>query len=305
MSNAAEDTREGHDGVRPLAELIGPALDSITDRERGLPADAVPTGFTDLDRLTGHGLPLGSTTAVFGHSGVGASAFVVNLAAHAAINHEEAIPALVVSWESTREALLTRIISQTGRIPRSRITSTRLEEEDRARLAAVRSRVADRPLALGAGPTSFAALERLVDDWTAAPSGPRRLLVLDGLPHLARLAPAGVDTSVWDAHTRITAQLKHLALSRRIAVVYTVPTVVDVLRRSDTIQPQIGDVAYSPAYVTDADLVIGIHRPDLKDRESPRAGEADLCVLKHTNGPTDLITLAWQGHYQRFVDMRF
>ncbi|NTW41601.1 MAG: hypothetical protein HGA44_17270, partial [Cellulomonadaceae bacterium] len=36
----------------------------------------------------------------------------------------------------------------------------------------------------------------------------------------------------------------------------------------------------------------------------PRAGEADLIVAKHRNGPTDTITVAFQGHYSRFVDMQ-
>ncbi|MGA0945273.1 MAG: DnaB-like helicase C-terminal domain-containing protein, partial [Candidatus Nanopelagicales bacterium] len=36
---------------------------------------------------------------------------------------------------------------------------------------------------------------------------------------------------------------------------------------------------------------------------SPRAGEADFIVAKHRNGPTSTITVAFQGHYSRFVDM--
>jgi len=54
----------------------------------------------------------------------------------------------------------------------------------------------------------------------------------------------------------------------------------------------------------DADIVILLHREDAYERESPRAGEADLIVAKHRNGPTDVITVAFQGHYSRFVDMQ-
>ena len=53
----------------------------------------------------------------------------------------------------------------------------------------------------------------------------------------------------------------------------------------------------------DADMVILMHREDAYERESPRAGEADLIVAKHRNGPTRTITVAFQGHYSRFVDM--
>jgi replicative DNA helicase len=53
----------------------------------------------------------------------------------------------------------------------------------------------------------------------------------------------------------------------------------------------------------DADMVVLLHREDAYERESPRAGEADLILAKHRNGPTGLVTVAFQGHYSRFVDM--
>ena len=53
----------------------------------------------------------------------------------------------------------------------------------------------------------------------------------------------------------------------------------------------------------DADMVVLLHRDDVYERESTRPGEADLIVAKHRNGPTRDITVAFQGHYSRFVDM--
>ena len=53
----------------------------------------------------------------------------------------------------------------------------------------------------------------------------------------------------------------------------------------------------------DSDMVILLHREDAYERESPRAGEADFIVAKHRNGPTTTVTVAFQGHYSRFVDM--
>ena len=53
----------------------------------------------------------------------------------------------------------------------------------------------------------------------------------------------------------------------------------------------------------DADVVILLHREDAYERESPRAGEADFIVAKHRNGPTTTVTVAFQGHFSRFVDM--
>ncbi|MEI2650139.1 MAG: replicative DNA helicase, partial [Dermatophilaceae bacterium] len=53
----------------------------------------------------------------------------------------------------------------------------------------------------------------------------------------------------------------------------------------------------------DADMVILLHRDEAYEKESARAGEADLIVAKHRNGPTDTIVVAFQGHYSRFTNM--
>ena len=53
----------------------------------------------------------------------------------------------------------------------------------------------------------------------------------------------------------------------------------------------------------DSDVVILLHREDAYEPESPRAGEADFIIAKHRNGPTATVTVAFQGHYSRFVDM--
>ena len=47
-----------------------------------------------------------------------------------------------------------------------------------------------------------------------------------------------------------------------------------------------------------------LNRPDLYDKESDRAGEADFDVAKHRNGPTKTIKVVFQGHYSRFADMQ-
>jgi replicative DNA helicase len=59
----------------------------------------------------------------------------------------------------------------------------------------------------------------------------------------------------------------------------------------------------SGAIEQDADMVILLHREDAYERESPRAGEADLIVAKHRNGPTKEVVVSSQLHYSRFVDM--
>ena len=68
-------------------------------------------------------------------------------------------------------------------------------------------------------------------------------------------------------------------------------------------RPMMSDLRESGSLEQDADMVILLHREDVYERESTRPGEADLIVAKHRNGPTRDLTVAFQGHYSRFVDM--
>ena len=49
--------------------------------------------------------------------------------------------------------------------------------------------------------------------------------------------------------------------------------------------PQLSDLRETGQLEQDADVVILIHRPEAYDRDSPRAGEADLILAKQRNGP--------------------
>ena len=64
----------------------------------------------------------------------------------------------------------------------------------------------------------------------------------------------------------------------------------------------LSDLRESGALEQDSDVVLFIYREDLYDRDS-RKGEADLILAKHRNGPTDTVTVTFQGQYSRFAPM--
>jgi replicative DNA helicase len=65
----------------------------------------------------------------------------------------------------------------------------------------------------------------------------------------------------------------------------------------------LSDLRESGALEQDSDVVLFIYRDELYDPESPRKGEADLILAKHRNGPTDTVTVTFQGQYSRFAPM--
>ena len=47
-------------------------------------------------------------------------------------------------------------------------------------------------------------------------------------------------------------------------------------------------------------VVILLHREEVYEKESPRAGEADVIIAKQRSGPTGTVILSWLGKYSRF-----
>jgi len=102
--------------------------------------------------------------------------------------------------------------------------------------------------------------------------------------------------------SELSRSLKLLAKELEVPVVALSQLNRGPEQRTDK-KPMLSDLRESGSIEQDSDVVILLHREDQYEKESPRAGEADLIVAKHRNGPTATVTVAFQGHYSRFVDM--
>ena len=125
------------------------------------------------------------------------------------------------------------------------------------------------------------------------------LIVIDYL----QLMRAGghVDNRV-EQISQISRGLKTLARELQVPVIALSQLNRGPEQRADK-KPALSDLRESGSLEQDADMVILLHRESAYEKENPRAGEADFIVAKHRNGPTSTITVAFQGHYSRFVDM--
>ncbi len=172
-----------------------------------------------------------------------------------------------------------------------------MTDEDWNRLAVTMGRIAEMPLIVNdfghlTVEEIHAESRRLIEAHGV------RLIVVD---YLQLLRPARRS----DRHVEvaeISRGLKLMARDLEVPVVVASQLNRAAEARADKV-PQLSDLRESGAVEQDSDIVILIHRPDMNDKLSPRAGEADLMVVKHRNGPTATVTVAFQGHYSRFVDM--
>jgi HKD family nuclease len=279
-----------------FADHLQPTLDRLEAKgnREGL-LTGVPTGFADLDNLTG-GLEPGQLIVVAGRPGIGKSVMALDIVRSAAMKH--GLTTALFSLEMSHAEIMQRILSAEARVPHHHMRMGTMKEDDWTRLARRIQELAAAPLVLN-------DLAHLTVDELHAEcqrlkvESDLRLVVVD---YLQLIRPSKkTDRQVEVAE--ISRGLKLMAKDLGLPVVVASQVNRGPEQRADK-RPQLFDLRESGAVEQDADVVILIHREDAYDRESIRAGEADFIVAKNRNGPTVTITVAFQGHYSRFVDMR-
>lgn len=279
--------------------LVGTLLAGVLERAITPPTneDRIPTGFIDLDSLLCGGWAPGQMVVVGARPAMGKTTFGLGVARAAAISNS--IPTLFVSLEMSEDELANSIMSAEAQIALHHIKQGIVGDNtrDTQRMARAAAKIQPAPLHISdqsnmSMPTLRALVRNLVR--TAG----LRCVVLDYLQLMQ--APRAESRQV--AVSEMSRQLKLLAKEFQITVVVLAQLNRGPEQRTEK-KPMVSDLRESGAIEQDADIVILLHREDAYEKESPRAGEADLIVGKHRGGPTATVTTAFQGHYARFVDM--
>jgi replicative DNA helicase len=278
-----------------LGDILEGSLDNLEALDSKGPA-GIPTGFADLDRLTG-GLHPGQLIVVAARPAMGKSTFAVDLLREASIQNN--IAAVLFTLESSRDEIATRILSAEARVALHHMRSGSMTDDDWTRLARRMPDVSAAPLFIQ--DSSYATFTDLRAQCRRLRTQQRiELIVVDAL-HMLTFGTRPF-ASRYEEISEISRCLKLLAKELEVPVVAVSQLNRGPEQRTDK-KPMINDLRDSGALEDNADMIILLHREDAYEKESPRAGEADLIVAKHRHGPTATITVAFQGHYSRFVDM--
>lgn len=289
--------RRASEDYLPLSEIIGPTFDEIDAAQgRGEGMAGVPTGYSDFDRLT-NGLHPGQMVVVAARPAIGKSVLGINVAGHAAIHHNQA--AVIFSLEMSRNEITMRLLASEARVPLTRMRSGNMDDGDWQKLAATMGKISDAPLFIDDSP-NMSLMEIRAKCRRLKQRHDLKLVVID---YLQLMSSGKRVESRQQEVSEFSRALKLLAKELEVPVIAISQLNRGPEQRGDK-KPQMSDLRESGSIEQDADVVILLHRDDAYEKESPRAGEADLIVAKHRNGPTDVITVAFQGHYQRFVDMQ-
>ncbi|MPR00367.1 replicative DNA helicase [Modestobacter sp. I12A-02628] len=220
----------------------------------------------------------------------------LDIARSAAVKHGKA--ACIFSLEMSKHEITMRLLSAEAKVPLHHMRAGTLSDEDWSKLARRMGEVADAPLYIDDSP-NMTMMEIRAKARRLKQRNDLELVVID---YLQLMTSGKRVESRQQEVSEFSRALKLLAKELEVPVIAMSQLNRGSEQRQDK-KPMLSDLRESGSIEQDADMVMMIHREDMYEKESPRAGEADIMLVKHRNGPTANVTVAFQGHYSRFVDM--
>jgi len=291
------EQRAGED-YAPLSDVMEGALaeiESISNRSGAM--TGVPTGFTELDELT-NGLHPGQMIIIAARPAIGKSTLGLDLARACSIHH--GLTSVIFSLEMGRNEITMRLLSAEARVALHHMRSGTMTDDDWAKLARRMGEVSAAPLFIDDSP-NMSMMEIRAKCRRLKQRHDLRLVIVDYLQLMSGGTSRRAESRQQEV-SEMSRALKLLAKELELPVIAIAQLNRGPEQRTDK-RPMMSDLRESGSLEQDADVVILLHREDAYERESPRAGEADFIIAKHRNGPTKTITVAFQGHYSRFVNM--
>jgi len=261
---------------------------------RGGDLTGLPTGFDDLDAMTG-GLQPGELIVLAARPSMGKTAFALNIARNAAVDHGKKIA--VFSLEMTTRSLIIRLLSSEAAIDFSSLRKGFLSMTDFRRLQDAADKLSE--------------AEIWIDDSGSA-------TILEIKAKCRRLhADNGLDLVIVDylqlAHGEGREQRKDLeiaeisrglkALSKELECPVMALSQLNrgpEQRDPDKRRPMMGDLRESGAIEQDADVIAFIYRDIVYNKDTEDPNKAEIIIEKQRNGPTGTLNLTFEGRYAQF-----
>jgi replicative DNA helicase len=289
------------DQVTNIHDLLVEAFDRIDARLEHGEGVGVPTGFQDLDNLTG-GLHDSEFVVLAARPSMGKTALATNIAEYVAIDAN--VPTLFVSLEMARLELAQRMLCSQGRIDANKFRSGFLSKDDRSKLVEASAKLGKAPMFVDDTPA------RTVTEIAACARRLKRkqnlgLIVID---YLQLIQPDDPRDPRQEQVAKMARRLKALARELRIPVLCLAQLNRQTEQGKEGHRPRLSHLRESGAIEQDADVVMFIHREEYyhtreEAQEKGIAGQADLIVAKQRNGPTGDVKLAWFDKHTRFENL--
>jgi replicative DNA helicase len=224
------------------------------------------------------------------------STLALDFARSAAVKNQKST--VIFSLEMGKLEIMMRLFSAEAGVALQNMRSGHMSDSDWTRLARRSSELAEAPLFIDDSP-NLTMMEIRAKARRLRQRADLQLIVID---YLQLMTSGKRVESRQQEVSEFSRAMKLLAKELDVPVVALSQLNRGPEQRTDK-KPMLADLRESGSIEQDSDMVLLVHRPDLYEPETERAGEADLIIAKHRNGPTATIAVAFQGRYSRFADM--
>jgi replicative DNA helicase len=272
-----------HKAVHDTIEM----LESIHGKHSGV--TGVPTGFRDLDNLTG-GWQNSDLIIIAGRPSSGKTAFALSLARNAALHSEKATGIGIFSLEMSIQQLVMRLLCAEAKVDAHAVRTGRLPEDDWKRLSIAAGRLTNANIFIDDS-AALGILELRAKARRLKAERNIGMIIVDYLQLMQ--GPRAAENREKEI-SAISRSLKALAKELNIPVIALSQLSRAVESRNDK-RPILSDLRESGAIEQDADLVAFVHRAEMY--------RAEIIVGKQRNGPIDDVKLAFVHRYARFENL--
>ena len=286
-----------------MSTLISQALKQIeTAKNQQTGVTGVPSGFTELDRLTSGWQP-SDLLVLAARPGMGKTAFVLSIARNAAVEFKKGVA--IFSLEMSSLQLVQRLIAAESELSGEKLRKGQLEEYEYHQLNAKIGKLAEAPLFIDDTP-GLSVFELRAKARRLKENHNIQMIIIDYL----QLMTAGGDNkgNREQEISMISRSLKSLAKELSVPVIALSQLSRAVETRGGDKRPQLSDLRESGAIEQDADMVMFIYRPEYygitEDAEGNYVGgQAQVIVAKHRHGALQDINLKFIAHLAKFTDL--
>lgn len=263
----------------------------------------IPSGFVDLDRLTGGWQPT-DLIIVAARPGMGKSSLTLSLALNAALDFDKGVA--FFSLEMGKVQLGLRMVSQLSEIPASKLKTGKLYDHEWQQLQSATEKIAASNIHIDDTP-GINILELRAKCRRLKMQHDIQLVIIDYL-QLMTGDPSQKNGNREQEISGISRALKGLAKELNVPVIALSQLSRAVETRGGTKRPQLSDLRESGAIEQDADIVSFIYRPEyyniLEDEEGESLkGISEIIVAKHRSGALNTIKLKYISETTKFDNL--
>jgi replicative DNA helicase len=274
-------------------------IEAARDHEGNL--RGIPSGFTDLDRVTA-GWQKSDLIILAGRPGMGKTALVLSMARNIAVDFN--IPVAIFSLEMSSIQLVTRLISSETQLPANKLKKGNLENYEWEQLNAKIGKLVDAPLFIDDTP-ALSIFELRAKCRRLKAQHNIQMVIVDYI-QLMSLGGDNKGNREQEIST-ISRSLKALAKELSVPVITLSQLNRSVETRGGSKRPILSDLRESGAIEQDADMVCFIYRPeyykiDQDEEGNSTRGMAELIIAKHRNGALADVKMQFIDKFAKFLD---